>query len=125
MRSKICHSLSAIAGVFLAFAPITAPCAKAAPSDLDLVCTGNSYGKGGDPFPTTETVSFKRVDKNRLMIDLPGTDKPTKASIILHNPIQLRFSAHGLTGEYFNFTGDLFLVHSDGRFTKLACKPKT
>ena len=125
MRSKNWHSITAIAGVFLAFLSITAPCAKAGPSDLDLVCTGNSYGKGGDPFPATENVSFKTGTKNRLMIDLPGSNQPIKASIISHNPIQLRFSAHGLIGEYFNFTGDLFLIHNDGRFTKLSCKPKT
>jgi hypothetical protein len=58
------------------------------------------------------------------MIGLPGSDKPTKASIISSNPIQLKFSAGGLTGEYFNFSGDLFLIHQDGRFTKLVCKPK-
>jgi hypothetical protein len=58
------------------------------------------------------------------MIGLPGSDKPTKASMVSSNPIQLKFSARGLTGEYFNFTGDLFLIHRDGRFTKLVCKPK-
>jgi hypothetical protein len=124
MRFKICHSISAIAGLFLAFAPFAAPCAMAVPSDLDLVCSGNSYGKDGDPFPTTETVSFKREGKKPVMIGLPGSDKPTKASIVSSNPIQLKFSARGLTGEYFNFSGDLFLIHKDGRFTKLVCKPK-
>jgi hypothetical protein len=124
MRFKICHSISAIAGLFLAFAPFAAPCAMAEPSDLDLVCSGNSYRKLGDPFPTTETVSFKREGKKPAMIGLPGSDKPTKASIVSSSPIQLKFSARGLTGEYFNFSGDLFLIHKDGRFTKLVCKPK-
>ncbi|MGB7046549.1 MAG: hypothetical protein WBD65_17125, partial [Methylocella sp.] len=73
MRFKICHSISAIAGLFLAFAPFAAPCAMAEPSDLDLVCSGNSYGKLGDPFPTTETVSFKREGKKPAMIGLPGS----------------------------------------------------
>jgi hypothetical protein len=119
MRFKICHPISAIAGLFLAFAPFAAPCAMAEPSDLDLVCSGNSYGKDGDPFPTTETVSFKKEGKNPVMIGLPGPDKPTKASIVSSNQIQLKFSARGLTGEYFNFSGDLFLIHKDGRYTKL------
>ncbi len=96
----------------------------AGPSDLDLVCNGNSYGKGGDLFPTSETVSFKTEGKKPVMIELPDSDKPIRASIISSNPIQLKFSARGLTGEYFNFSGDLFLIHKDGRFTKLACKPK-
>src|SRR3984893_11810528 len=100
VRIKICHSISAIAGLFLAFAPFAAPCAMAEPADLDLVCSGNSYGKDGDPFPTTETVSFKREGKKPVMIGLPGSDKPTTASII--SSIQLKFSARGLTREYFN-----------------------
>ena len=122
MRFKTSHSVSTIAGFFVAAAPFT--CTMAGPSDLDLVCSGNSYGKLGDPFPTTETVSLKREGKKPVMIGLPGSNKPTKASIVSSNPIQLKFSSAGLTGEYFNFSGDLFLIHKDGRFTKLTCKPK-
>lgn len=121
MPSKICHSISAAAVFFLAFA---APCAAAGPSDLDLVCSGNSYGKEGNPFPTPETVSFQRDGKSRVLITLPGADKPSPARIVSNNPIQLKFSASGLTGEYFNFSGDLFLIHQDGRFTRLLCKTK-
>ena len=66
-------------------------------SDLDLVCSGNSYGKEGDPFPTTETVSFKKEGKKPVMIGLQGSDKPTNASIVSSNRIQLKFSAAGLT----------------------------
>jgi hypothetical protein len=124
MRFRISYCISAIAGLFLAFAPFASPCTLASPSDLDLVCSGNSYGKTGNPFPTTETVSLKREDKKPLMIDLAGSEKPTKARIVSSNPIQLKFSAAGLTGEYFNFSGDLFLIHKNGRFTKLVCKPK-
>jgi hypothetical protein len=124
MRFKISHSIPAIAGLFLAFAPFAAPYTMAGSSDLDLVCSGNSYSKLGDPYPTPETVSFKREGKKPVMIGLPGSDKPTKASIVSSNPYQLKFSAADLTGEYFNFSGDLFLIHKDGRFTKLICKPK-
>jgi hypothetical protein len=123
MRLKISHSISVIAGLFLAFAPLAAPYTIAGPSGLDLVCSGNSYRKLGDPFPIPETVSFKTEGKKSVMIELPESNKPTKASIVSSNPFQLKFSAAGLTGEYFNFSGDLFLIHKDGRFTKLICKP--
>jgi hypothetical protein len=96
----------------------------AAPSDLDLVCSGYSYDKFGYPFPTSETVSFKRQGDKPLMIGLPGADKPTEASIDSNNLIQLKFSADGLTGEYFNFSGDLFLIHKDGKFTRLVRKSR-
>jgi hypothetical protein len=105
------------AGIFV----VTGAVAGAA--DLNLVCTGNSFSKGGDPFPTAETVTFKKEGAKPLAIGLPGSDKPAKAKIVSNNPIQLKFSADGLTGEYFNYSGDLFLVHKDGRFTRLVCKP--
>jgi hypothetical protein len=124
MRLKFCPSISALPGLFLALAPFGAPGAMAAPSDLDLVCSGYSYDKFGYPFPTSETVSFKREGDRPLMIGLPGADKPLEAIIDSSNPIQLKFSANGLTGEYFNFSGDLFLIHKDGKFTRLLCKPK-
>jgi hypothetical protein len=42
---------------------------------------------------------------------------------LTNNSIQLKFAAGAFTGEYFHFTGDLFLIHKDGRLTRLECKP--
>lgn len=108
----------------MALATVTVSCARAQPSDLDLVCNGNQYARLGDPSPTPVSVSLKKEDQKPVAIILPGADKPTNAKIISSNPIQLKFLVDGLTGEYFNFSGDLFLIHKDGRFTKLACTPK-
>ncbi|MGQ0446633.1 MAG: hypothetical protein ACT4O2_16320 [Beijerinckiaceae bacterium] len=91
-------------------------------ADLNLVCTGNSY-KHEDPFPTVETFSLKIEGNKPVMIGGPGSERPVKARIIANNAIQLKFSTGKFIGEYFNFTGDLFLIHTDGRLTKLACKP--
>lgn len=126
LELKLNLSPSAIAGFSLAFLALSAPCARAgsSPTELDLVCTGNSYTKANDPFPTTETVSFKRDGKNSTAIEFPGSKKPTNVRVISSNPIQLKFTVDSWTGEYFNFTGDLFLIHKDGRFEKFACKPK-
>lgn len=115
--------ISPIAGFSFAAVLLAASCAIAQPADLDLVCSGNSYGKEGDPYPTTETVFFKTEGNRPVTITLPGSDKPTKAKILSSNPIQLKFAAGGMTGEYFNFSGDLFLIHKDGTFTRLVCKP--
>jgi hypothetical protein len=121
---EFCPTRSAAGGFLLAFAACTAFPAVAGPSALDLTCSGNSYGKEGNPFPATETVSFSTDGKGLVMLGLPWLDKPTKARVVSANPIQLRFAAGGVIGEYFNFTGDLFLIHKDGRFTRLVCKPK-
>lgn len=123
MLLKNFSSRQALAALVGAVTASTAPGAMA--SDLDLVCTGNSYSKVGDPFPAAETVSFKTEGNKPVTIGLPGSDKPTKAKIVSSNPIQLKFMAGALTGEYFNFSGDLFLIHKDGRFTRLTCKPNS
>ncbi len=91
-------------------------------ADLNLVCTGNSYKEDG-PFPTPETFSLKIEGKKPVLIGGPGSEKPVKARTIASNAIQLKFATGKFTGEYFNFTGDLFLIHKDGRLTRLTCKP--
>ncbi len=116
-----CRSIAAVTALIAAFA---ATGAMAQPAALDLACSGNSYAKTGDPFPTTETVSFATDGVGLVFLGLPGAEKPTKARVVSRNAIQLRFSAGGVIGEYFNFSGDLFLIHKDGRFTRLVCKPK-
>jgi hypothetical protein len=122
MLSKIRPSIPLVAALISAFG---IPCAQAAPSPLDLTCSGNSYGKEGNPFPTTETVSFVTDGRGLVTLALPNADRPAKARVVSSNAIQLRFAAGDLIGEYFNFTGDLFLIHKDGKFTRLVCKPKS
>lgn len=112
-----------LAGAALACASVSAAtCALAGGDDLDLVCTGNSYQKDG-PFPTVETFSVKIAGMNPVMIGQPGSDKLVKAHIVANNAIQLKFATAKFTGEYFRFTGDLFLIHTSGRLTRLSCKP--
>jgi hypothetical protein len=113
----------ALAGLLLASASLNfATDALAGEADLNLVCTGNSYKEDG-PFPTPETFSLKIAGKKPVLIGGPGSEKPVKARIIANNPIQLKFATGKFTGEYFNFTGDLFLIHKDGHLTRLICKP--
>jgi hypothetical protein len=124
MRIDGFRCIAALTGVLLALGPLVVSRALAQTTDLDLVCDGNQFAKLGDPSPTPVTASLRNDGKKTIAITLPGADKPISATIISSNPIQLKFSAAGLTGEYFNFSGDLFLIHKDGRFTKLGCRPK-
>jgi hypothetical protein len=106
----------------LSAALFAATCGLALGADLNLVCTGNSYGKDG-PFPTVETVSFKTYDSKPAVITMPGETKAVHTRTIDNNAFQLRFAVAGVTGEYFYFTGDLFLIRPDGKLTRLVCKP--
>jgi hypothetical protein len=115
-----------LAGLLLACgSPNLTTQALAGDADLNLVCTGNSYKEDG-PFPTPETFSLKIEGKKPVLIGGPGSKKPVKARSTASNAIQLKFATGKFTGEYceyFNFTGDLFLIHKDGRLTRLTCKP--
>jgi hypothetical protein len=94
----------------------------AAAAALNLVCTGNSY-KADGPFPTPETYSLVIGGAKSVLIGGPGNAQPAKAPIVANNALQLKFRTHKFMGEYFHFTGDLFLMQSDGRLTRLICQP--
>ena len=43
--------------------------------------------------------------------------------VVSDNKIQLKFEADDYTGEYFHYTGDLFLIYKSGHLARLMCKP--
>jgi hypothetical protein len=58
---------------------------------------------------------------NKISLDLGKGD--LKASLLSDNKIQLKFNTKEFTGEFFHFTGDLFLIYKSGHFAKLTCTP--
>src|SRR5262245_3355664 len=114
---------SALAGAALTCAILTTTTsALAAGDDLNLTCSGNNYTKNG-PFPTAETLSLKIAPRKPVIITQPGSNEPTKYRIVANNAIQLKFGTDKFSGEYFYFTGDLFLIHRNGRLTRMTCQP--
>jgi hypothetical protein len=41
--------------------------------------------------------------------------------MISDNKIQLKFATKEFVGEYFHYTGDLFLIYPSGRLARLNC----
>jgi hypothetical protein len=41
--------------------------------------------------------------------------------MISDNKIQLKFSTKDFVGEYFHYTGDLFLIYHSGELARLTC----
>jgi hypothetical protein len=58
---------------------------------------------------------------NKISLNLGQGD--AKTSLISDNRIQLKFRTREFTGEFFHYTGDLFLIHKSGHFAQLACTP--
>jgi hypothetical protein len=48
-------------------------------------------------------------------------DKTFAANRISDNKIQLKFATKQFTGEYFYYTGDLFLIYKSGKLARLNC----
>jgi hypothetical protein len=59
-------------------------------------------------------------DKQKMSIKA-GNDKTLSPRITSNNKIQLKFATKDFTGEYFHFTGDLFLIYKSGQLARLNC----
>jgi hypothetical protein len=59
-------------------------------------------------------------DKNNLSMKT-GDGKLLAPRITNNNKIQLKFETKEFVGEYFHYTGDLFLIYPSGRLARLSC----
>ena len=59
-------------------------------------------------------------DKNNLSMKT-GDGKSLAPRITSNNKVQLKFETKEFVGEYFHYTGDLFLIYPSGRLARLSC----
>jgi len=59
-------------------------------------------------------------DENKLSIKT-GDGKLLAPRITSNNKLQLRFETEGFVGEYFHYTGQLFLIYPSGELARLTC----
>jgi len=59
-------------------------------------------------------------DKNNLSMKT-GDGKLLAPRITSNNKTQLKFETKEFVGEYFHYTGDLFLIYPSGRLARLSC----
>jgi hypothetical protein len=59
-------------------------------------------------------------DENKLSIKT-GDGKLLTPRITSNNQIQLKFETEAFVGEYFHYTGDLFLIYPSGELARLTC----
>ena len=59
-------------------------------------------------------------DKNKLSMTI-GDGKVFTPRITSNNKIQLKFVTKEFVGEYFHYTGDLFLIYKSGSLARLNC----
>ena len=109
-----------LGGISIAF--LTMDVAQAADS-LKISCAGDMIEPGGvKKSPTTLTAIFSPASKaTKVLVDL---GKGSVSSVVLsNNPLQLKFRTKDFTGEYFHYSGDMFLIYRSGHLTRLTCTP--
>ena len=62
-----------------------------------------------------------RLDDNGKMSLKTSDDKTLASRIISNNKIQLKFTTSEFVGEFFHYTGDLFLIYKSGQLGRLNC----
>jgi hypothetical protein len=95
--------------------------AQAQPVSIQLTCVGRpveSTGLDTSPLKLKLTISSStvRVDfgSRDIVAKLESSDK-----------IQLVFKTDEFVGEYFHYTGDLFLIDRSGNLARMACQQVT
>jgi hypothetical protein len=74
--------------------------------------------------PTTKASSPKAlqltISSGKVGVDFGTGD--IAAKVESNNNIQLKFKTDEFVGEYFYYTGDLFLIYKSGHLARLTCK---
>jgi hypothetical protein len=61
-------------------------------------------------------------ERNKLSMKT-GDGAVLASRTISDNKIQLKFATKEFVGEYFHYTGDLFLIYPSGQLARLNCAP--
>ncbi len=88
----------------------------AAPRKLN--CNGSLIEPAGSN-SATKSLSLILGDAKSTSIDMGSGATPV--SVTSNNKIQLKFVTRDFVGEYFHYTGDLFLIYKSGHLARLTC----
>ena len=61
------------------------------------------------------------LGSNRKMSLKIGDGKSLAANVTSNNKLQLKFKTGQFVGEYFHYSGDLFLIYNSGQLARLTC----
>jgi hypothetical protein len=111
MKLQHMATTSALLGVLMAGA-------QAQPVSIQLSCTARPIEPAGlDTSPLTLKLT---VSSGTVQMDL-GSRKLV-AKVESDDKIQLAFKTDEFVGEYFHYTGDLFLIDRSGNLARMACQ---
>ena len=87
-------------------------------AEQQLSCKGQMIGPTGEQAPPID-INLNLDDSGKPTID--GGGKKTDVRVTSDNPIQLKFQTKDYVGEFFHYTGALFLIYKSGHVAGLNC----
>ena len=91
-------------------------------AEQQFSCKGQVIDEGANPAVQSKPMDLHVTlgDKNKLSLKT-GDGKMLAPRITSNNKIQLKFVTKDFVGEYFHYTGDLFLIYTSGQLARLNC----
>jgi hypothetical protein len=93
-------------------------------ADQQFSCTGDIIQDQPNLNPLSPSKPIDLIvtlgEENKLSIKT-GDGKPLSPRITSNNKLQLRFETEEFVGEYFHYTGQLFLIYPSGELGRLNC----
>lgn len=97
------------------FAGFMGPAWADAPRKLS--CTGAMI----EPTALAKAPKTIKLTVDQKTVGVDAGDKTVDARVVSDNPIQLKFEANDLVGEYFHYTGQLFVIYPSGHLAQMTC----
>jgi hypothetical protein len=117
-RRTFIAGLGGLTKSMIAAAACVVTAAYAQSTSTRLGCDGQLIeptSKASSPKALQLTISSGKVGVNLGTGDIAAT-------VESNNNIQLKFKTDEFVGEYFHYTGDLFLIYKSGHLARLTCK---
>jgi hypothetical protein len=96
----------------------TISAASAAGEQNKFSCTGTMI-EPTSLAPSPKSVQLTLTPANTVKINFGQGD--SNARVLSDNKIQLKFQTKEFVGEFFHYTGDLFLIYKSGHLARLTC----
>lgn len=106
---------SAAAGLLL----ITTFSGSVTAAEQQYSCKGQMIAPSGEPQEAVN-VNLDLGSRNKTTIEI-SDGKPLNVHVISNNKLQLKFKTRQFVGEYFYYSGDLFLIYKTEKLARLTC----
>jgi hypothetical protein len=88
-------------------------------AEQQLSCKGQMIKPSGEQTAPID-LNLNLSDPGKTTIEM-GDSKKLNARVTSDNKIQLKFQTKQYVGEFFHYTGDLFLIYKSGELARLTC----